>query len=185
MRLIIIIVLYAACFLSACSGSSSSSAPPSSSTGGSGTPVSGSGQGQPGSGPVIDNEDMTPGLKGIDADKNGIRDDIDRLIAKKYSATPELKKAVEQRARALQKSMEATTRQQSLIAGDEIMRAGRCSAKLVLRKGDASSEKLFLQIGNDLRALTGNTKERFTAYWNSANLSKGAVFEQPKEPVCD
>jgi hypothetical protein len=32
-------------------------------------------------------EDMTPGLKGIDADANGIRDDIDALITKKYSDT--------------------------------------------------------------------------------------------------
>jgi hypothetical protein len=185
MRLITIILLCTACFLSACSGSSSSSAPPSSSAGSSGTPGSGSGQGQPGSGPVIDNEDQTPGLKGVDADNNGIRDDIDRLIAKKYSATPALKKAVEQGARALQKSMESTSRQQALIAGDEIMRAGDCQAKVVLRKGDTSSEKLYLQIGNDLTALTGNTKERFTAYWKAESLKGGGVLEQPKEPVCD
>ncbi len=169
--------------MSACSGSSSSNNSANSSGGGSGTPA-GSG-GQPGSGPVIDNEDLTAGLKGIDADNNGIRDDIDRLIAKKYSATPQLKKAVEQRARALQKAMEATTQQQSLIAGDEIMRASDCVGNIVLRKGDASSQELFLQIGKDLEALTANTKERFTAYWNSENLSNGAVFKQPKEPVCD
>jgi hypothetical protein len=186
MKLITHFALCAALALSACSGSSASNGSAGSSAGGSGssgTPV-GSG-GQPGSGPVIDNEDLTAGLKGIDADNNGIRDDIDRLIAKKYSATPELKKAVEQSARALQKSMEATTRQQALIAGDEIGRAVECTGNVVLRKSDASSEKLFLQIGKDLRALTANTKERFTAHRKAENLKNGAVFHQPPEPVCD
>jgi hypothetical protein len=186
MKLITYFALCAALALSACSGGGSSNSSAGSSTGtgangGSSTPVSG----KPGSGPVIDNEDLTAGLKGIDADNNGIRDDIDRLIARKYSGTPELKKAVEQSARALQKSMEATTRQQALIAGDEIGRAVECTGNVVLRKGDASSEKLFLQIGKDLRALTANTKERFTAHWKAENLKNGAVFHQPPEQVCD
>ncbi len=188
MKLISILALCAALAISACSGSSSSNSSAGSSSntggaGGSGTPV-GSG-GQPGSGPVIDNEDLTAGLKGIDADNNGIRDDIDRLIAKKYSATPELKKAVEQEARSEQKFLEVTTKQQVLIAGDEISRAVECVGNVVLRKGDAASEKLFLQIGKDITALTRNTEERFRKYEKSSRLAGGSVFEQPKDPVCD
>mgnify|MGYP003543664683 FL=1 len=40
-------------------------------------------------------EDFTPGLKGIDSDSNGIRDDIDALILQKYADTPTIKKAAE------------------------------------------------------------------------------------------
>ena len=69
--------------------------------------------------------------KGIDASNNGIRDDIDRLIAQKFAATPALKKSAEQKARALQRSMEATTRQQSIMAGDEIMRATACVSQVL------------------------------------------------------
>jgi hypothetical protein len=186
MTLLTLLTLCAALALSACSGSNASNGSASASsstgaTGGSSTPVSG----QPGSGPVIDNEDMTAGLRGVDADNNGIRDDIDRLIAKKYSATPELKKAVEQKARANQKFMEASTKQQALIAGDEISRASACTASVVLKKDVPDTEKLFLQIGKDLRALIRNTPERYRKYEQSNQLAGGAVFEQPPEPVCD
>lgn len=74
--------------------------------------------------PVIDNEDLTSGLKGIDADGNGIRDDVDRLIAMKYSTTSMMKQVAELHARALQQSMGATTREQAKAAGNEIFRAG-------------------------------------------------------------
>jgi hypothetical protein len=133
---------------------------------------------------IIDNEDLTPGLKGFDVNNNGIRDDIERLIAQKYSATPELKRAAEQEARALQKSMESITRQQALAAGDEIRRAGACTAKVLLGN-TAPNEKLFISISKEIAALTSNTRERFTAYWNAESLAGGGVFRQPDEPVCD
>jgi hypothetical protein len=133
---------------------------------------------------IIDNEDLTPGLKGVDANNNGIRDDIDRLIAQKYSATPELQKAAEQKARALQKSMEATTRQQALAAGDGIMRAADCAFK-VFPQSTSSDIKFYDQLSKELESLTNNTQERFKAYWNAESLKGGGVFHQPDEPVCD
>lgn len=157
--------------LTACSGSSggATSAAPTGST-----PIL-----APAGQRIIDNEDLTPGLKGSDANNNGIRDDIDRLIAQKYSATPKLKKAAEQEARALQKSMEATTRQEALAAGDEISRAVNCL-------GDSTpDEKLFLNATKEIGALIGNTRERFNAYRNAESLKGGGVFRQPDEPVCD
>ena len=161
--------------LAACSGSSGggTTAIP---TGGNSTPP-------PVTQRIIDNEDLTAGLKGVDADGNGIRDDIDRLITLKYSATPEMKKALEQEARALQKSMESTTRQQALAAGDEIMRAGGCSFKIFLNM--PGSLELRDKASNEIGALTANTRERFKAYWNAESLKGGGVFRQPDEPVCD
>jgi hypothetical protein len=133
---------------------------------------------------IVEDEDLTPGLRGTDADQNGIRDDIDRLIAKKYSASPALKRAAEQNARALRQFLEASTQPQALAAGDEMMRATDCLAKVLPLDGPAN-EKTFLQLGKELTALTANTKERFTAYWQANRLAGGQVFEQAREPVCD
>ncbi len=133
---------------------------------------------------IIDNEDMTAGLKGVDADKNGIRDDIDRLIAQKYALTPAMKKAAEQKARALQKAIEATTRAESRAAGDQMMRASRCSLK-VFPRGSAKDTQFRVQMSKDIEALTANTAERFKAYWNGEKLGGSTVYLQPEEPVCD
>jgi len=169
--------------LSACGGAGGGSgdpAPSSSASAPSGgnptTPVATKG--------IIDNEDMSAGLKGIDANNNGIRDDIDRLIAQKYSATPAMKKAAEQEARTLQMAMEASTRQQALIAGDEISRATACTHK-VFPKDTPSAVKFRQRMSSEIESLTANTKERFTAYWKANELMGGAVFSQPTEPVCN
>ena len=134
--------------------------------------------------PIIDNEDLSTGLRGIDTDGNGIRDDIDRLIAKRFATTPQLKKAAEQKARALQKAMEATTREQALAAGDRIMRASACVYK-TLPHSTAEEVRYRQRLSIEIEALTANTKERFKAYWAGAKLSGGAVYEQAREPVCD
>ncbi len=136
------------------------------------------------SGPVIDNEDLGAGLRGTDGNANGIRDDVDRLIAQRYSTTPALKRAAEQSARALQKFMQATTKQQVLVAGDDIMRAGACVDK-ALPENTPQNSKLISQFSKDLLALIANTRERFTAYWAANKLAGGAVFDEPREPVCD
>ncbi|RZI43936.1 hypothetical protein EGT07_00430 [Herbaspirillum sp. HC18] len=163
--------------LMACSGGGSSNAA-------TGAHVAGTSSSTAANFRIIDNEDMTSGLKGIDADNNGIRDDIDRLIAAKYAATSAVKKAAEQKARALQKNMEATTRKETLAAADEIMRAGQCTYK-TLPHATEQDAKFRGQMSKEIEALTANTKERFTAYWKAESLKSGAVFSQPDEPICD
>jgi hypothetical protein len=175
-------------FVTACSGNGSSDAS-TPATGASNLPVSttttpATSPTQAAYTPIIDNEDLSAGLKGIDANNNGIRDDIDRLIALRYAQTPAMKKAAEQEARALQKNIEATTKVQARIAGNEIRRAARCSYKSVPSTTDAEI-KLLLTMSKEIEALTANTKERYIAYWNGEKLAGGMVFRQPEEPVCD
>jgi hypothetical protein len=175
-------------FVTACSGSGSSDAS-TPATGASNLPVSttttpATSPTQAAYTPIIDNEDLSAGLKGIDANNNGIRDDIDRLIALKYAQTPAMKKAAEQKARALQQAMEATTKVQARIAGNEIMRAGKCTFKVMPRNTEAEW-KMQQQMSKEIVSLTGNTKERYIAYWNGEKLAGGMVFRQPEEPVCD
>ena len=46
---------------------------------------------------------------GLDKNINGIRDDVDALIAQKFSKTPQIKRAAEQKARAIQLFLEVAT----------------------------------------------------------------------------
>lgn len=134
--------------------------------------------------PAVDNEDLTPGLKGIDADNNGIRDDIDRFIATYYSATSMMKKAAEREARAFQKQVNAVTPEQARIAGNEVSLAGDCTFENLphaTEKDMKSAEDMSIEI----KALTANTRERFEAYWRAQEMVSGSVFRNEKQPVCD
>lgn len=135
-------------------------------------------------GKIIDNEDRTAGLKGVDANSNGIRDDIDRLIEKKYARTPEIKRAAEQEARALQLNMEATTREEALRAGDAIERAAECTYRTLDAKNPAEV-RYRESLSKDIEALTVNTEERFQAYWKANALMSGAVFHQSTGQMCE
>ena len=167
--------------LAACSGSGTATLPTDGSKNGqalaaSPTPII--------SQPIIENEDLTAGLKGADVNNNGIRDDIDRLIAKKYSNTPAIQNAAEQKARSLQHLMESTTKQLALAAADENARAWACVRKR-LPFSDPANTKIVHSMTAEIESLTANTKERFTKYWGSNKLIAGGYFSQAVEPVCD
>ena len=134
--------------------------------------------------PQVDNEDLTAGLKGIDADANGIRDDIDRFIARHYSATSIMKKAAEREARAFQMSMEATTPEEAKAAGNAIFHAGDCSYKLLPHATEADM-KFVENMSIEIKALTANTPERFSAYWRGEELASGMVFYSNDNPDCE
>lgn len=134
--------------------------------------------------PQVDNEDLTAGLKGIDADANGIRDDIDRFIARHYSATSMMRKAAEQEARALQKQVDAATPEQALAAANAVSRAADCTFK-TLPHATEKDLKFAEDMSIEIKALTANTKDRFEAYWKAQEMVSGAVFMDAKEPVCD
>jgi hypothetical protein len=138
-------------------------------------------------------EDLTPGLKGIDADANGIRDDIDRLIATKFSQTPAIRKAAEQRALSLQLFMEATTKEQAFEAGQKNGRAAACAMQTLFPQPydqytlaeQIEKEDIFLGMSQQIQALTANTRERMVKYLASNKLVGGGVFPQAQQPVCD
>lgn len=168
--------------LAGCYGDASSSGPAAPAAGS--APASGAAVSAPISGPVIADEDLSAGLAGIDADQNGIRDDIDRLIAAKYAASPALRAAAQQDARSVQRLMSATSATQAVAAGDDIVRATACEAKVLAATAPDPAAALQA-MGKDLVALTANTRERFDAYWHANALATGAVFRQPREPLCD
>ncbi|OAD18997.1 chromosome segregation ATPase [Candidatus Thiomargarita nelsonii] len=125
----------------------------------------------------------TAGLKGTDDNANGIRDDIDQLIEQKFSYSPEIKRAAEQEARALQHFMEVNTKEEALKAAEQIARATSCTFK-ILSDPIRDYEKRQA-LSKELEAWTTNTKERLSKYLESSQLIGGAYFMQPVEPVCD
>ncbi|MCK5525171.1 MAG: hypothetical protein KAI83_18745 [Thiomargarita sp.] len=123
------------------------------------------------------------GLKGTDDNANGIRDDIDKLIVQNFSYTPEIKRAAEQEARALQQFMEAKTKEEALKAAEQIARATSCTFK---RLPDPIRDYEKRQaLSKEIEVWTTNTKERLLKYLESSKLIGGASFMQPIEPVCD
>ncbi|WP_156873802.1 hypothetical protein [Perlucidibaca piscinae] len=129
-------------------------------------------------------EDTSRGLKGRDRDGNGIRDDIDQLIAQKFSPTPEVKRAAEQKARALQAMMEASTKATVHKAVYELGRSTACIFK-VIPENNAQDAKIRQAISQEIEAYTANTRERLLKYMDSNRLAGGGYFSQPPEPVCD
>lgn len=129
-------------------------------------------------------EDLSPGLRGTDANANGIRDDIDRLIATEFSQTPAIKKAAEQKALALQAMLEATTKTQVFTAVEKMSRASACVFK-VLPELTREQDHLRISISRKIEALTANTRERLVKYLGSNKLAGGGYFAEPIEPVCD
>lgn len=128
---------------------------------------------------MVGKEDPAGSLAGPDSDNNGVRDDIDRLIQEKYSATPALRKASEQSARALARFMAATTREQAMAAGQDNRRAVECLYRHETQPGMAD------QAVKEIESLSANTQARFTRYRDANKLVAGGHFPDPTGPVCD
>jgi len=129
-------------------------------------------------------EDFTPGLKGIDSDSNGIRDDIDALILQKYADTPTIKKAAEKYARTVQVFMEANTKQEAYQAAKESGNMVDCIVDVILPGNNIENYKKRGQLIDEIVAFTANTRERFEKYWQSSALIGGSTFEINKNQNC-
>ncbi len=128
------------------------------------------------------NEDRSEGLLGIDTDHNGIRDDIDALIAQKYSTTPEIRRGAEQDARAMQRLLEATTKEEAIAADKQGERAESC---LLWALSDMDE---YINASRLIEALTANTHERLKKYLLHSNkLLSGTTSRSipPTEQACD
>jgi uncharacterized protein with von Willebrand factor type A (vWA) domain len=127
--------------------------------------------------------DISTELKGIDANNNGIRDDIDQLIEQKFSETPEIKRAAEQEAIALQQFMEAKTKEEALKFAEQIGRATSCTFKILSHP--IRDYEIRQALSKEIEAWTTNTRERLIKYLESSKLINGAYISNPVEPVCD
>lgn len=98
-------------------------------------------------------------IAGVDADANGVRDDVDRYIDQTYAdqASADLNKAVRQYAKAVQSSLvDADSQALSLAHATERFRALEC----LMARRPSEFHRIFV----DVRAQLLNTASRSEAY---------------------
>jgi len=129
--------------------------------------------------PVLERE---PTLGGIDTNANGVRDDIERYIEKKY-AEPAQRKAAMQTARALQQML--LVNKEDLVELDRVsangFRAIVCLDDSFVGPDSPNSASVL----DEVRAVTTNTKDRLKAYLAYNKARSGTVSTMPRGDTCD
>ncbi|WP_156406225.1 hypothetical protein [Hydrogenophaga sp. Root209] len=127
--------------------------------------------------------DRTDSVAGIDANANGVRDDIERYIEKKYTVAAE-RAAAMQMARAFQQML--LVNKQDAAALEAVSELGSraivCGSSVFA--GPAASVELS-QMTTSLESMTTNTKLRLLAYLEYNKARSGSVSTMPKGAVCD
>jgi len=121
--------------------------------------------------PVLDRTDT---LAGVDADKNGIRDDIDLYISKQEYSEKQ-KKAAQQKARVSHKVMTIDLKDKKAVAKlqDEFNRASACLFQMSYgQDGEISGPSVAVEIAN----LYANTKKRVKARMAFNHTFDGTTF---------
>jgi len=123
-----------------------------------------------------------PTLEGVDANGNGVRDDIDAFIERNYSTEPQRRAASQlaahfQKTILVDKSDRAALKRQSVLG----MRAVRCVAA---RFNGVDGSKQAGAVVYELEAVTANTKERLKAYLAYSKGLDGTVVSMPEGDTC-
>lgn len=139
------------------------------------------GGGGGGGGPPSSGAAANSAVVGVDADSNGIRDEIDSFIATKYGADPNQAAAAQVSARAIQNILlaDSTNANAALNAMINSADAGVCAGKKFLANGIAVPEKELAEIF--LRSV--NTPERI-AQKNAVAAKAGQFTRSVTAVVC-
>jgi hypothetical protein len=118
-------------------------------------------------------------LVGADANKNGIRDDIETYIDAKPGTTPQ-----KQSMRMVSKAMTA-----AMLSPAHDANALR-DATTALNMAVACIWKSYPadvadNVVSEMRKVTVNTKARYDAYMNYSRLLSGSVIKLPRQVTCD
>jgi hypothetical protein len=125
---------------------------------------------------VLATLDRSPDIAGPDKDNNGVRDDIDQVIAG-FGLSASQTKALTQFAAALQVAILSSPDRTSAYSNAvELHRGQEC----VFSQLSADSTKYTRQI----KAFTLNTQPRVTAFLGFSHNASGAIYPQPTGTVC-
>lgn len=126
--------------------------------------------------------ERTDSILGIDQDQNGIRDDIDAYIAKKYTDERQ-KKAVQQFAKNSQLKLAVNLDDEVALqaSSHEADRATACVYRTFKSDPNIDASDVIDEIGN----ITTNTKKRLQAYYKYSDALDGFVFTIPQRDYCD
>lgn len=126
--------------------------------------------------PVLNRDDT---VAGPDADKNGVRDDIDGYIRALPDAQAQ-KNALSQSARAIQSSLIANLADAASLLAASNQIANSVACLYTVYGPEAASQK-----GADIEKLTVNTKVRFDAYLSFNQAINGQVAQIPAGDTCE
>lgn len=127
--------------------------------------------------------DRLDSLAGLDANKNGVRDDIDVYIQITFKTALQ-RLAVSQAARALQSAVlvDATDANAALAVSQHIAKSINCmSSRFSDNQGSLSPGAVWRR----LEAITVNTKIRITAYLAYDKSQVGYTTSLPKGDTCE
>jgi len=123
-----------------------------------------------------------PALEGIDANGNGIRDDIDAYIERNYSTEPQ-RRAASQLAAHFQRTLLADKSDRAALKRQSVLGA-RAVGCVYARFDGAGGSKQPAAVVYELEAVTANTKARLKAYLAYSKGLDGAVISMPEGDTC-
>lgn len=126
--------------------------------------------------------ERTNTVNGIDADKNGIRDDIDAYIKKTYPSKAQ-QQAVNQYAKGLQASLLVDKKDKIALKAvtNEKARAISCISTQVPNGNSPNGDRVVKEI----LSMSTNTKQRLKKYLELDQALDGTVISLPSGDVCD
>lgn len=129
--------------------------------------------------PVLEREPM---LGGIDANTNGVRDDIERYIEQKYTG-PGQRKSAMQMARAFQQMLLVNKENSAELdrISAKSFRAVACLDHTFVGPDSSNSASVL----DEVRAITTNTKDRLKAYLAYNHARSGSVSRLPEGDTCE
>lgn len=124
-----------------------------------------------------------PTLEGVDANGNGIRDDIDAFIERSYATEPQ-RQAARQLAANLQKTLVVDKQDRAALMRIE-SEGGRAVRCVATRFTGEDGSRHGAAVGQELEAVTTNTKARLLAYLAYNKAMDGSVLSAPEGDTCE
>lgn len=129
--------------------------------------------------------DRSKTLMGIDANRNGVRDDIEAIIAAKPFDAPQ-KAALTALASSIQKIFSVDVANMDAVQAihDVQARAVACVFVRFPKGDDPVKDALAVEMTSEMEAITMNTRARSKRYMAYADALSGSVFDAPEGDVC-
>ena len=130
----------------------------------------------------LKNEDKTKTIGGIDANSNGVRDDIEGYINLKYGNNPEFVSVYMQYAKALRRKLTLASDDREVYRREshKVSRQMVCASKIDY---ELEPEKMY-QDTMIIYALSVNTKQRMAESNRISSLVSGMAFTLPTVEHC-
>ena len=125
----------------------------------------------------LENEDLTDSLAGVDANGDGVRDDIEAHLKKRLVDSPDVRYWALELAKSETATLLSTTRQQAMESGQQGMQATGCLARKLPKQDE------WLALARDITTFSFNTESRLRMYKEAWSLRGGGSFSTDRS-VC-